>query len=202
MQRLPSRPVIAGLALYLIVLGLLVVGLVKFFDLSSDVDETRQQRDELAVAVQELRKQVLRLGEVPAVGPVEPPAPVRGPAGERGVPGVSGVPGEPGERGDVGPVGPAGPPGQDGRDGLPGAPGAAGPAGEPGPAGQAGPAGSAGPEGSPGADSTVPGPAGPQGEPGPAPGSFTFEDDDGRRFVCTDPDGDLNYECVPEDDSG
>ena len=47
-----------------------------------------------------------------------------------------------------------------------------------------------------GQDSTVPGPAGPMGETGPPISSFTF-DWANTTWICTDPDGDLAYDCEP-----
>lgn len=92
---------------------------------------------------------------------------------------VVGPAGEAGMRGEEGERGPRGFPGRDG------APGPAGPQGEPGPAG---PQGEAGPIG----------PAGPQGEPGAPVASFSFEMG-GRTWTCSDPDGDLVYECTMEE---
>lgn len=101
----------------------------------------------------------------------------KGPQGPRGQPGT---PGEGGDTGD---------PGQDGERGPQG----------PGPTDEqvqaniaiycnANPTMCIGPKGDPGPEGLM-GPAGPPIE------SFTFRDVLGVAYTCTDPDGDLNYEC-------
>jgi hypothetical protein len=189
MRRVPWR-LVGVIALYLLVAALLALVLLVLVDLTREVQGTRQEaaergreRNELAADVEELRAQLLELGQAPRVGP--PAEPVRGPQGE------------PGERGPVGQTvfGPAGPPG---------APGASGPAGAPGAAGPAGPAGEDGEDGAPGPTGPQgePGPAGSQGPPGPPPESFSFEDEAGREFTCRDEDRDGNFECEQTDGPG
>jgi hypothetical protein len=51
-----------------------------------------------------------------------------------------------------------------------------------------------GPAGETGADGPQ-GPVGAEGPQGPAPASFTFTFG-GINYVCTDPDGDGNYQCA------
>jgi hypothetical protein len=190
MRRLP-RPgwrLVAALVIYLTVTVLLAMALAALVDLTREVQAARQeaavraeQRDRFAADVEALREQLLALGQTPRV---DPPPGERGLRGERGVPGARGERGIPG-RSIVGPPGPTGSPGPPGRDSV-----------------VPGPRGETGPKGDPGEDSTVPGPQGERGEPGEAPRSFTFEDRTGRRYVCSDPDGDRNYTCTAEDDVG
>lgn len=71
-------------------------------------------------------------------------------------------------------------------------PGPAGPSGAPGQS----IVGPQGPQGKPGADSTVAGPQGPQGSPGPPPSSWTWTDQTGTTYVCTqDTPGGTTYTC-------
>lgn len=108
----------------------------------------------------------------------------RGPQGRPGEPCVPQVPGC---------TGPQGPSGQDGSQGQQGPMGPEGPKGEKGDKGDSG--GQAGP----------PGPEGPRGDVGPqGPGpvmwtfTFTYTDLLGTHtvtYTCTDPDGDLMYNC-------
>jgi hypothetical protein len=121
-------------------------------DLSNDLRDANEARDQLAVQVQ-------RLGAKP----------VAGPPGSRGQPGegIVGPVGPRGETGPVGPEGPVGPSGKPGGNGANGSDGADG-VGEPGAPGENG--------------ASVVGPAGPQGEPGPAgqPGERGSDGADGR----------------------
>jgi hypothetical protein len=110
--------------------------------------------------------------------------------GRDGVDGRNGRDGKDGKDGTDGAdaTGAPGAPGADGRDGV----------SMPGPAGPQGPPGPAGADGAPGTNGTD-GTQGPPGEPGApgvngdAPVSFTWPDGS----VCTDPDGDLHYDCTP-----
>lgn len=161
--------------------------------LSRDVDTLREQaneQDDHAQArdadVAILREQLQSFGIEPKVdGPV---------AGQVGADGRDGRDGKDGKDG------------RDGRDGADAAPAQAGANGQDGASGPAGLNGLngvdgrdgesiVGPQGPPG--ETVigpqgePGPQGPQGFEGPAPLSLII---DGT--VCTDPDGDLHYECT------
>jgi Collagen triple helix repeat (20 copies) len=121
-------------------------------------------------------------------GPGGPPGTtgVQGPKGDAGAKGDSGDPGSKGDNGTgvLGPVGPIGPAGPDGPPG---------PAGDPGAQGDPGDSGPQGPPGDPGAQ----GPVGPAGPGGPAPSSFTFTVND-TTYTCTDPEGDLTYQCTPQ----
>lgn len=94
-------------------------------------------------------------------------------------------------------IGPQGIPGES----IIGPPGLRGPRGEPGPRGEA----TQGERGEPGEDGETvvgpegpPGPQGPQGEKGDPPESFTFTDQFGRTYRCSDPDGDSHYECTEQ----
>lgn len=168
-MRLPNWREIVGALLYLGLAALVALVLTAVLQLTQQIQDARaeadlrgKQRDALAVDVENLRGQLLALGEVPEAGP--PGESVVGPAGERG------PRGEPGVRGPAGvmpsPVpGPTGPPGSDGGDGRDGRDGAPGPAGSPGPQGE-------------------PGPSGPPGSP--APTSYTCEPRQGdpKTFDC------------------
>lgn len=138
----------------------------------------------LASDVDTLRAQLLARGVEPAV----PPSDDHGPTVviERGEDGEDGKDGEDGTDG-LTIVGPAG------SDGAPGV-GTPGPAGQDGTDGRDGRDGESiiGPQGPPG--ETVVGPQGAPGTPGAAPGSITFVAA-GVTYTCTDPDGDLAYEC-------
>lgn len=122
----------------------------------------------------------------------------RGPRGFDGAPGSRGEPGPIGLRGETGATGAAGPAGGDGAQGPAGADGAAGVNGVDGGQGPPGPPGPAGADGGTG-PAGVDGGQGPAGPPGPGPTSFSFTFGNGGNqttVVCTDPDGDLVYECV------
>lgn len=166
-------------------LGAVVVGAIvglaaaRVLDTERDLDREARISDALADALAAEQEQSADAGLEPAA------------------PSVEEIVGERGERGDSGPQGP---PGRDGRDGAPGVAGVQGPAGPAGPSGPAGVAGAAGPAGPqgepgeagpPGADG-APGATGPQG---PAPSSWTFTHLN-KTWTCSDPDGDLAYECV------
>jgi hypothetical protein len=123
----------------------------------------------------------------------------RGPQGEKG---DSCDSNQVGCRGPSGPRGTPGIPGEGGDTGQPGADGQAGPQG-PGPTDEqvqaniavycnAYPTSCMGPKGDPGTP-------GSPGDPGPAIQSFTFTygpEPLAVTYTCTDPDGDLNYECT------
>jgi hypothetical protein len=177
---------LAAAVLYLLIAVLLAFMLASLIALTDEVQGTRQeaalrgeQRDVLAADVEQLRAQLLALGQTPKAGPpAETVVGERGPAGPRGMDGRDGLPGPAGLSGQTGPAGPAGPmpspvagpPGRDGTDGVPGAPGQPGAPGEPGPKGDKGDPGSPGPAGS------------------PAPSEFT----------CTPREGDpRTFDCQP-----
>jgi hypothetical protein len=160
MRRPTGRETVAAVV-YLTVAVLLALLLVTLLELTREVQGTRQeaalrgeQRNALADDVEQLRAQLIALGQVPKAGP--PGESIVGPAGERGPRGLPGMDGQTvvGPRGPAGPQGPMpspipgpqGAPGRDGRDGKDGRDGAAGPRGEQGPVG---PQGSPGPDGSP-----------------------------------------------------
>lgn len=212
----PSWRAVVAVLVYLTIAALLALVFSALVRLTSEVSGTRQEaadrgreRNALSIDVEELRAQLLRLGETPKVGPPPEPAeaPERGPAGAAGLsivgpPGPAGVGliGPPGPSGPGGVGGPAGAPGvgtagapgspgRDGADGAPGEPGPAGPQGEPGPQGATGEAGQTGPQG-------------PQGPPGQGVQSFTFTDNAGRSYRCTDPDGDGEFTCEQTDGPG
>lgn len=160
-----------------VVLGLILLALIGWIfasSFSADNASLRAQAKSLKIAVTALSEQVESLGEEPIVGP----------------------PGTPGESiiGPIGLQGPQGPPGPrgDAVRGVRGAPGTEGASGEPGPAG---PQGAPGPQGSPG-------PQGDKGEAGEQPKSFTFTDQFGRTYRCTDEDENENkdghYKCEEE----
>jgi hypothetical protein len=175
---------LAAAVLYLLIAVLLAFMLATLITLTDEVQGTRQeaalrgeQRDVLAADVEQLRAQLLALGQTPKAGPpAETVVGERGPAGPRGPRGMDGrdgLPGQAGLSGRVGPAGPAGPmpspipgppgpagpPGQDGADGAPGQQGAPG---EPGPAGS----------------------PGPQGSPAPSEFTCTPREGDPRTFDC------------------
>jgi hypothetical protein len=188
-RRPTGRETIAAV-IYLTVAVLLALLLVTLIGLTREVQGTRQeaalrgeQRNALAADVEQLRAQVLRLGEQPVADDPSRLELIPGPAGDRGPRGLPGMDGQAviGPKGPQGPAGPAGPtgpmpspipgpqgaPGRDGRDGKDGAPGAAGPAGER-------------------------GPGGPQGSPGPAGSSAP------TRFTCTPREDDpRTFDCEP-----
>lgn len=205
------RKLLGGLAdgryVLLLVLVVMIGGLVWYGLLAQrrgdEVAVTRQDRATLAQDLVAACAQVERLGSScvaatppPAAVDVDEPSPVVV-VGRDGIDGQDGSAGPAGPQGPPGPVGPPGPAGRDGSPGPAGAPGgvgSTGPTGPPGPAGEQGPTGEAGSPGDPG----EPGPsgaAGPSGPPGPGPSSFTFTDQTGRQFTCTDPDRDGAYTC-------
>lgn len=177
-MRRPTWREAGALTLYLVVATLLALVLTTLIQLTREVEGTRneaalrgQQRDALAADVQQLREQLLALGQVPQAGP--PGESIVGPAGERG------------PRGDRGPAGPAGltpaaipgppgAPGADGRDGRDGAnstvPGPRGERGETGPRGE-------------------PGPSGPPGSPAPTEFTCTPRQGDPKTFDCEPAEG-------------
>lgn len=152
-------------------------------------DAAQASREHLAQAVSTLEAQLVTLGEEPIVSTPGggSPAPIQivGPTGPRGTRGPVGP------TGSEGPPGPAGPAGEDGTPGPPGPPGEPGPPGASGGPGEPGPAGPSGPTGA----------TGPAGPPGPAPVDFRFTVD-GQGYLCSDPDGDLQYTCQVEEDNG
>jgi hypothetical protein len=181
-RRPTGRETIAAV-IYLTVAALLALLLVTLIELTREVQGTRQeaalrgeQRNALAADVEQLRAQVLRLGEQPVADDpsrLEPIPGPEGPEGPEGPRGLAGLPGRDGARAPQGPPGPMpspipGPAGRDGRDGKDGRDGAPGPAG---PAGERGPAG---PQGSPG----------PAGSPAPTRFTCTPREDDPRTFDC------------------
>lgn len=158
-----------------VALGGLLAGLLFNYVLTV-ADRVRENTQELKrseVALAALDSQVRELGGEPVVSPQDladdGTVLIPGPRGAAGQDGADGRPG---------------------RDGIDGAPGATGDRGEPGQTGATGATGAAGEAGQPGQD----GQPGADGPPGPAPASFTFTTG-GLTFVCTDPDGDGNYNC-------
>lgn len=161
-----------------VIIGLIVLALVGWLivrDLSADNAALETQTESLEAAVVALTAQVESLGGEPVVGP--PGESIIGPQGIPGISGPQGPPGPAGERGRRGEPGTEGPPGA---EGSPGEPGPAGPQGEPGP----------------------PGEQGEKGEKGERPNSFTFTDQFGRSYRCTDDDDDGHYECEEEEPGG
>lgn len=136
----------------------------------------------LVASVRALAEQVESLGAEPVV--------VVGPPGEAG----ESIVGPPGPSGPEGPLGPPGSSGDRGPRGLLGPVGESGSPGESGPPGPQGEAGPAGPEGPPGE----------KGEKGDRPDGFTFTDQFGRTYHCTDDEqspggaGDGEYGCTEE----
>ncbi len=192
---------VAGVVLLLVSTALTVFSYSYFArELGSardQADAAQASREQLAQAVSTLEAQLVTLGEEPIVSsPGGSPAPIQivGPTGPRG---TRGPIGPTGSEGPAGPPGPAGEDGAPGPPGEPGPPGASGEPGEPGPAGPAGEPGPAGPAGEPGPA----GATGPAGPPGPAPVNFRFTVD-GQSYLCSDPDGDLQYTCQVEEDNG
>ena len=158
-----------------IALGGLLGGLAFNYFLTF-VDQVHQNTAELKrseVALAALDAQVRELGGEPVVSPQD--------VSDNGPVLIPGPRGETGPRGDQGPSGSAGAAGPGGLSGVDGLAGARGEPGQPGPAGEQGPQGPEGPQGV-------------EGPPGPAPQSFTFTAL-GLTFVCTDPDGDGNFNC-------
>lgn len=182
-----------------VVVVLLIVGGVFLWSVQRDRDRVADELAtahtdiaELASALATVSGQVEALGGEPAVeveAGVDGPELVPGPQGETGQRGPQGPEGDPGPPGPVGPMGAMGADGLAGPDGAPGSDGEVGAPGETGPAGTAGAPGPPGPQGEPG-------PAGAQGDPGPPPESWSFTWL-GTTWTCTDPDGDLAYECTP-----
>lgn len=168
-----------NLAKYLLVtLAVVAFGLAFAFAIAITNQRVSDQRDEaqaaedmLRMQVAALSQQILSFGEEPVVGP----------PGES----VVGPQGPPGPRGLSGPQGARGPRGERGLRGLEGP---IGPQGEMGPTGPAGPAG---PQGEPGPQ----GEKGEKGDKGDPAESWTFTDQFGRTYECTDPDEDGHYEC-------
>lgn len=157
-----------------VILGLIVLALVGWIivsDLSADNVALKDQLEDQQVVTAALVEQVESLGAEPVVGP--PGESIVGPQG------LQGLTGPPGPMGPVGPEGNRGPRGEQGEPGTEGAPGEPGP---PGSQGEPGPAGPAGPQGE-------------KGEAGERPESWTFTDQFGRTYRCTDPDDDGHYEC-------
>lgn len=157
--------------------ALLCVGLVFAVLIGLDNRQQGEERDALVAALQQ---QVIDLGGDPVVATGSLPLD-RGPAGRDGQDGQDGRDGRNGRDGIAvnGADGQDGQDGQDGRDStIPG------------------PKGDRGEQGPPGAASTVPGPPGPAGDDGAdgLPGSPPFSITIGN-LVCTDPDGDLRYDC-------
>lgn len=162
----------------------------------------------LAGAVDELRVQVLNLGEEPVAPPAEdivenPPSVVAipGPEGPRGPQGATGAPGSPCQPANpncIGPPGPIGPAGAAGSDG------ATGPAGDTGATGAPGESivGPQGPQGETGVTGAT-GPQGPAGPPGPAgattcPEGFTL-----TPFVLNSPEGQVDaLICIANQPAG
>lgn len=178
MRRRVSPGGVVWVAAVVVVCILLGSALASVWQLRQDFEQADDERAAL-------RAQVLDLGETPVVPGPAGEAGEQGPAGPRGEPGRDGRDGRDGvsppcllEPGRC--VGPQGPPGRDGEDGRDGQDSIV-----PGPQGPRGPAG---------ADSTVPGPPGPQGDSGPPIESFSFEWAN-QTYTCSDPDGDLVYEC-------
>ena len=163
-----------------VILGLIVMALVGWIfaqHLSSANADLEKQLLAQQAATVALTDQVERLGGKPVVGP----------PGEPGEPGASII-------GSVGPQGPQGAAGNRGPKGEPGKPGKPGAQGE---LGAAGPAGPPGPQGEPG-------PQGAQGEKGERPEGWTFTDQFGRTYHCSDGEqspggaGDGEYGCEPQ----
>lgn len=141
------------------------------------LDNVSAREEVLKDHVATLSAQVESLGAEPVVGPTgEPGESIVGPPGSAG---PQGPPGPPGSSGDRGPRGERGPAGKEGPAGESGEPGSPGPQGEPGPAG---------PQGEPGE----------KGDQGERPESFTFTDQFGREYRCTDENEDGHYECTQE----
>lgn len=162
-----------------VVIGIIIIGVILLvgglLDYTGRLNRADSRIDNLATDVELARqqrdalvKQVEKLGENPVitVSPGE-----RGPAGP---PGLS----IPGPRGPRGPAGARGPRGGSGSPGV-SITGPAGPAGE----------SITGPQGE-----SIVGPQGDTGPAGPAIASFTFTQG-GHTWICTDPDGDLVYDC-------
>jgi hypothetical protein len=171
-MRRPSARMVIALLLYLLVAALLALVLTTLINLNDELRRTREaailrgeQRDALARDVEQLREQVISLGQTPQAGP--PGESIVGPQGPRGPRGPAGPVPSP----IPGPPGSAGPAGTDGRDGQPGGTGPAGPQGEPGPSGPPGHEGS-------------PGSPGPQGSPAPSHFTCTPREGDPRTFDC------------------
>lgn len=170
-ERIGDNRTRAPLAVILGVIVLALVGWLFVHELGKDNARLEKRLAAQQAATAALAEQVERLGGEPVVGP----------------------PGEPGEPGAsiIGPPGPQGPPGLPGPQGETGRRGSPGPEGEPGEPGPQGEPGSPGPQGSPG----PPGPQGEKGEKGERPESWTYTDQFGRTYKCTDEDDDGHYEC-------
>lgn len=149
-------------------------------NLSDEVRHLSDQTDTRAADIETLRDQLRGVGVTPVIDEQADEH------GERGDPGATGADGRDGRDGRDGLTveGPQGPPGPEGASGTDGAAGPPGPQGEPGQDGLTGAQGPPGPAGSDGAP----------GAPGSPPVSFVFVAG-GVTYTCTDPDGDLAYEC-------
>ncbi|MDB5911098.1 MAG: hypothetical protein JWP34_5215 [Massilia sp.] len=176
--------------------SLLFVGLAWWVHVGFDDQRHAAERDRTSLArqaavrdqqIRDLAAQVRRMGGTPVVTP--PP----GPAGSPGAPGQPGAAGSPGASGS---------PGRSGASGAQGSPGPVGPSGAAGAAGApgqsvTGPAGPAGPSGPPGKDGAD-GKPGADGKDGPPPTSWTWTDQLGTTYTCTQTSpGATTYDCQP-----
>lgn len=184
-----GKIVIAVLAVFVVILAFVYRN--DALNTHNELEKAEVDRAVIAETVDDLREQVMALGEEPVAPPAEDiievpdvqvvpipgPRGPAGPPGPQGVQGVQGIDGKDGAAGIQGNTGPEGPAGETGAPGPAGAPGetVVGPQGEPGPVGPAGP-------------------AGPVGPVGPALASFTFSQGP-HTWVCSDPDRDLVYAC-------
>lgn len=185
---------LVGVVVASLLLGALVATMINMRD---DVRNLTAHADESDADIETLSNQLKAIGVEPAIDANETIE--RGEQGDQGSDGRDGRDGQDGADGrdgtdgapgDPGPSGPPGPPGADGTNGANGANGAVGSAGATGSQGPPGFDGAQGPQGETGVQG-IPGLNGFDGSP---PQSFRWTVD-GVTFVCTDPDGDLHYEC-------
>jgi hypothetical protein len=213
-----TKTVLAGLVVLVVILGFVYRN--DALNTQDELEQAEVDRAIVAKNVDELRDQVMELGEEPVVPPAQDIIDdeitdielIPGPEGEKG---------EKGDKGDPGDDAP--PPSVNmltdalrrlcgdclGPRGLPGEDGATGPAPDDvavqtaltaicgdcrGADGIDGLDGTDGADGTDGTNGTN-GADGQDGAPGPAVASLTFALG-GRTIVCTDPDGDLTYDCV------
>lgn len=170
-ERIGDNRTRAPLAVMMGLIVLALIGWVLLKDVSDDNKQLAAQEARNQTTIDDLRASVVALtAQVESLGG----EPIVGP---QGIPGESIV-------GPAGLRGPQGPPGLRGKatEGEPGEPGPYGPQGEPGEQGPPGPEGPMGPQGE-------------KGDPGEHPESFTFSDQFGNFYRCSDPDEDGHYQC-------
>lgn len=162
---------------------LVALGFGAMYLLYSGMNERLAESDRKG---QVLSQQVRDMGGVPRVTVAPGPAGSPGAAGQSGAPGSAGASGSPGRSGTAGSPGPIGPSGGQGPAGVPGQ----SVTGPPGSAGPAGPSGAPGKDGADGKD-------GKDGADGKPPSSWTWTDQLGATYTCTQTSpGATTYTCT------